>query len=165
MIPERLRTRFESKIEFIEKLDSISVDIDKLLEEFELVRHLLVQKKTSGTLVQKKLGILQQNIYHPVIENLPYTKQIIEKLGEYYPYNSVYYRIVMPLTCYPWHSDPMHSCLHIPLQTNLGCRFIYENCAFHMPADGSVYLVNNQKSHTVANAGPTERLHITLDIL
>jgi len=164
MIPSKLRVFYSSDVEYIQKLQNINVDVKKLLSEYEFAKHLMVEA-TNLILVQKKLGILQKDVYHPIIAQLPYTKQVIESLKTYYPYNSVYYRSIMPLTCYPWHSDLMQSCIHIPLQTHEACKFVYENHNFHMPADGSVYLVNNKKSHTAINASPKERLHITLDIL
>jgi hypothetical protein len=63
-----------------------------------------------------------------------------------------------------WHTDgneKFYQCrLHIPLVTNEGCFYEGPKERFHMPADGSSYLVTTTQPHRVVNSGPTDRYHI-----
>ena len=156
----KLRTNFKPTVDFIEKIPNLTVEVKTLLIEFENCKSL----DWMDSFMQLKFAIMHKFQWHDVINFMPYTKSVFESLTKYMPYNSIYYRYVKPKTCYNWHIDKMESCLHIPLKTNPGCKFVYENNAFSMPADGSVYFVNNSIPHTFANAGQEPRLHITLDI-
>lgn len=64
-----------------------------------------------------------------------------------------------PRFCYTWHADPSPR-VHVPLITNPGALFILENEAFHMPADGSFYVVDTRKNHTALNGGKEDRIHL-----
>ena len=109
---------------------------------------------------------MKNNTYqYDQLDNISYTKETIDKISEIFTFDSVNYRYVMPNTAYNWHSDIGANCLHIPLITNEGCRFVYENKSFFMPADGTLYTVNNGKPHTFVNAGSKPRLHLTFEIL
>jgi len=156
----KLRQNYKPTVEYIEKIPNFTVEVKTLLREFENCKSL----DWIDNFMQLKFAIMQRYQWHDVINSMPYTKSVFESLTKYIPYNSIYYRYVKPHTCYNWHVDKMESCLHIPLITNPGCKFVYENNVFSMPADGSVYFVNNSIFHTFANAGTQPRLHITLDI-
>ena len=62
---------------------------------------------------------------------------------------------------YSWHLDYSKR-IHIPLITNESCFFIIEETKIHLPADGSVYLVDTTKWHTFVNANRNkfDRSHI-----
>lgn len=154
-------------VQFVEKIPNVYVNINKLIYEFETIKNEVHDVNDHGNqvLVQRKFHIMIENCYNEDIPDLPYTKEISEKLSAVLKYNSINYRFVMPNTCYNWHQDTGLYCLHIPLVTNIGCKFVYENRCFSMPADGSVYIVNNGKMHTFINAGPTARLHLTYETL
>jgi len=63
-----------------------------------------------------------------------------------------------------WTNDVGHNIVyHIPLISNNGCWFLYEHKSFHMPADGSLYKVDNNVFHTFLNAGDTTRIHILIN--
>ncbi len=164
MIDSVLQTKFlksfDSPIEYIEKIPGLKVDIDLLFQEFKIIEKL---EWMIGT-VQSKLCVHQNCQWKECTNEMHYTKSVIDGLKDYIPFNSVYYRYVHSNTCYNWHVDKMKTCLHIPLITNEGCKFVYDDAVFSMPADGSVYIVNNSKPHTFMNAGPVSRLHITMDI-
>ena len=155
------------KPNFVEKLPNITVNVNKLLFEFEKIKNLIHDVNDHGNqvLVQKKFHLMLEHKYHEQAAELSYTKEISDLLSGIQPYNSINYRFVMPNTCYNWHQDTGLYCLHIPLITNPGCKFVYENRCFSMPADGSVYIVNNGKMHTFINAGHTARLHLTYETL
>ena len=58
--------------------------------------------------------------------------------------------------------------LHIPISTNSkclnGCFAADENIAIHLPADGSVWFVNQGLKHWAVNNGLTERVHLILSV-
>lgn len=153
---------------FIDRVPYIFINIGKLIIEYDTF---IVDKMTDVTnhgnavLVQKKFHLINDNKQDELINNLPYTKSIIESASKILDFSSVTYRIIMPNTCYNWHCDEGKLCLHIPLITNIGCFFVYENRNYRMPADGSLYLVNNEKMHTFINSGNEPRLHLTLENL
>lgn len=153
------------KPEYIEVLPNYAVDLNKLLEEFNLVKHLLSDRKRpdSPVLIQRALTLASEFRCSDTLQSLPYTYNIVRHLMTEYTFNTVSYRCVLPDTCYSWHTDFSQVCLHIPLITNDGCRFVYEDKAFHMPANGSVYIVNNEKPHSFMNGGSNPRTHITFE--
>jgi hypothetical protein len=152
---------------FIDTVSGISVNVHKLIHEFDNFKYRVGDVETHGNkvLVQRKCHLLFQNTINEDIELAPYTKSLADQLKTIIKFNSITYRFVMPNTCYNWHTDQGQLCLHIPLITNPGCWFVYERRSFHMPADGSVYLVNNSKPHTFVNAGENQRLHLTFENL
>lgn len=74
-----------------------------------------------------------------------------------------------PNVCMPWHRDAVQDAyavrLHIPVITNEDCAFETEEGAFHMPADGSCYLVAVNQLHRAYNKGTTDRIHIIMDVI
>lgn len=152
-------------VEYIEPVPNIKVDIETLYQEFLPFKDKTFDQYNGKVLVQKKLDLMYKATFKDIIKSMPYTKKVTEIVSNYCLYNAIYYRFVMPNTCYPWHYDVMKMCVHIPLITNEGCKFVYSDRAYTLPANGSIYLVNNHKAHTFINAGPQPRLHMTFDIL
>lgn len=151
--------------EYIEIVsDYNQLDIEKLKTEFAQVEDLLTERKRpdSPVLIQKALTLYQSK-EHEILKTIPYTRKIIRHIMQIYSFNTVCYRCVMPDTCYSWHVDSGNMCMHIPLTTNPGCRFVYEDKSFFMPADGSLYAVNTVKYHSFMNGGSTPRTHITFE--
>jgi hypothetical protein len=67
-----------------------------------------------------------------------------------------------------WHKDSDRSAkfrLHIPIITNENCFFEYENERRHLPADGSIYLIDVSKMHRVLNLSNEIRYHLFADTL
>ena len=64
-----------------------------------------------------------------------------------------------PRSTLSWHKDPEPR-LHIPIITNPGCRFVIEDRSFHLPADGSVWVVNAKRYHNFFNGGEEDRIHL-----
>lgn len=152
-------------VKYLEKITDYEVDINQLLTEYNLVKHLLADRKRPNTVVlaQKLLSIVSNNVPFHSIQLMPYTYKVTNELRSKYNLSSVTYRCLMPDTCYSWHTDVGKNCVHIPLITNDGCRFVYEDRSFHMPADGSVYYVNNDQPHSFMNGGKSPRVHITIE--
>jgi hypothetical protein len=155
------------KVEYIEKIPDISADVNLLLTEFKKIEDKLTDVTDHGNavLVQRKFHLMKGRKFTDDIKDMSYTKKIVHTLLQVSYFDSVNYRFIMPNTCYNWHFDKGQSCMHIPLITNEGCRFVYENHNFSMPSDGSVYMVNNGRLHTFINAGREPRLHLTFEIL
>ena len=156
----KLINNFKCPVDYIERIADLKVDVSILLKELKFLEN----QEWIKNFMQTKLGVYRDNTWKDYASEMVYTKTIIDKLKTHMPFNSVYYRYLHTATCYYWHFDSMQTCLHIPLITNEGCKFVYEDAVFHMPADGSVYIVNNGKPHSFMNAGSADRLHITLDI-
>ncbi len=151
--------------DYIETLPDYNFDLSKLLEEYNIVKHLLSDRKrpNSPVLIQRALNLAQGSRPSDTLESLPYTLSVVKNLMAKHHFNTVTYRCIMPDTCYSWHTDFSQVCLHIPLITNEGCRFVYEDKSFHMPANGSVYVVNNEKPHSFMNGGTEPRVHLTFE--
>jgi hypothetical protein len=124
-----------------------------------------VTNHNNAVLVQRKFHLVQTGIETEELKKIPYTHEVIRTIMNIHTFDSATYRIVMPNTCYNWHVDKGKTCVHIPITTNIGCRFIYEHKSFLMPADGSAYVVNNGIPHSFMNAGSEPRLHLTFENL
>lgn len=157
---------------YLEKYPAIKADLNLLIAEYKQIEDKLVDVTSSHNqvLVQKKFHIQKADpeYHHYWCEEkglFPYTLEIAEKIRAVFNFNSITYRSIQPNTAYNWHVDTGATCYHIPLITNPGSWFIYEHRCFHMPADGSVYLVNNGRPHTFVNSGYEPRVHLTFEIL
>ena len=157
---DKFRNTHIGPVDYIEKLPNYSIDVETLINEAKILESL----DWIDGFIQKKISLMYKFKWNDLVNSMPCTKSILDDLKKEMPYNSVYYRYVKPNTCYSWHVDMMHTCLHIPLITNEGCKFVYSDKVFSMPADGSVYIVNNSIPHTFINSGRYPRLHITMDI-
>ena len=151
----------------IDRLPIPKFDLPQLLREYQSVSDILTDVVNHGNavLVQKKFHLVQTSIESEELKKLPYTSEVIKTIMNIHKFDSANYRIVMPNTCYNWHVDTGKVCVHVPIITNPGCKFIYEHKSFSMPADGSAYVVNNGIPHTFMNAGPEPRLHLTFENL
>jgi hypothetical protein len=153
------------KPNYLTPIKAYTVDVVRLVEEYKSVQQHMSDRKRPGTpvLIQKALTLVQDNIDSDILKTLPYTLEIATAIRNTYTFNTVSYRCIMPDTCYSWHTDFSQLCVHIPLITNEGCRFVYEDKAFYMPANGSVYIVNNERPHSFMNGGSVPRVHITFE--
>ncbi|MBN8539329.1 MAG: aspartyl/asparaginyl beta-hydroxylase domain-containing protein [Deltaproteobacteria bacterium] len=50
--------------------------------------------------------------------------------------------------------------LHVPIETNPDSWFEISGRRYHLPADGSGYLINTSRPHRVGNSGVTPRTHL-----
>lgn len=89
----------------------------------------------------------------PLFE-LPYLNSIMKKHRMFYSR----LMLVKPKTCYSYHKDRCKR-IHIPLVTNEDAWFVLDKQIFHLPADGSVYLVDTTNMHTVVNTSSENRTH------
>lgn len=64
-----------------------------------------------------------------------------------------------------WHTDGPHcGTVHIPIVTDSNCKILFEGSAHHLPADGSLYLLNASILHSVVNQSSTDRIHVTFPL-
>ena len=154
--------------DFVSKLKA-SVDITDLISEFsdtiwpEMLKTKVEPDANSPLQVQFVYYLKHGDRIADTLEQMPKTKNLVESFTTKYGFNTVVYRCIFPNTCYEWHTDYGELCMHIPLLTNKGCRFVYEDRCFKMPGDGAVYIVNNGKPHTFMNAGSDYRTHLILE--
>ncbi len=152
---------------YVDRVPNLSINLNKLVQEYQSVEHLMTDVTThqNATLVQRKFHLKLYGVDAPELLSLSYTLEIAKNILALQEFSAITYRLILPNTCYNWHVDTGKYCVHIPLITNSGCRFVYETRAFAMPADGSVYVVNNGIPHTFVNAGADPRLHLTFENL
>ncbi len=82
-----------------------------------------------------------------------YLYDVYVQLREVAPYQIGRIRLMnlRPVSCLSLHVDPTVR-LHIPIETNENCLFVFrDQVPIHMPADGSVYVVDTRFQHTVIN--------------
>jgi hypothetical protein len=96
------------------------------------------------------------------INTCPYTVSICEELKKDCKFNFVVFRLVASRTTFLFHTDddvavPVY---HIPVTTNEGCFFIFNNHLFPMQELGQLYAVNPREYHNFINGGLTPRLHV-----
>jgi len=162
--PPREDRLLPAAVEYIEKLNNIKVDVNQLISEYnENIKSKMSLKKIGNADVQYLCHLMSYDEYLSEINLMKYTSEVLSELKKTFDFNFVTYRNLNPFMCYNWHVDSGELCYHIPLITQPGSRFVYEEKSFHLPSDGSVYVVNNGIPHTFANAGFDQRLHIMIE--
>ena len=149
----------------IQKINLPLVDIDNLVKEFDLhIKHELLPNPINSP-IQKYHHLIFNNEESSLYLKVPHTANLINFIKTKYNFKDVTYRSLLPTRSYSWHKDKGKVCIHVPLITNIGCRFVYEDVSFFMPADGSIYQVYNFDYHTFVNAGTSPRVHIMFENL
>ena len=93
-----------------------------------------------------------------------YFKEVYDTLLKKYTLGRVRVLWKLPRTTLSWHRDPEPR-LHIPIITNPGAIMVVDKEARHMPADGSVWVVDNTKYHNFFNGGEEDRIHFVATII
>ena len=93
-----------------------------------------------------------------------YFKEVYDELSLKYKLGRVRILLKQPRSTLSWHRDPEPR-LHIPIITNPGCIMVIDKVAYHMPADGSVWITNNTKYHNAFNGGEENRIHLVACVL
>lgn len=150
----------------IKPIADFKVNVPKLLSEYAIVEDKMMDVLSHGNkvLVQKKFHLCRNRIYDDVSTKMSYTLGLCDRIKELFNFADATYRIVMPNTAYNWHFDKGSICYHIPMISNSGCHFIYENESYPMIV-GNLYEVHNGTPHTFVNAGSIPRLHLTFENL
>lgn len=97
-----------------------------------------------------------------VKNNCPYVVSICEELRQELKFNFAVFRLVPGRTTFLFHKDddvavPVY---HIPIVTNDGCFFVFNNHLYPIQDVGCLYSVNTRHRHNFINGGLTPRLHI-----
>ena len=132
-------------------------DHEKILAEY-------LSFKENNVLPDKyTVDVVFNNVYTDIaLSNCPYTVRICEELKNTYKFNFVVFRILASRSTFLFHSDddvavPVY---HIPIVTNDGCFFIFNNHLFPMQEVGQLYAMNPREYHNFINGGLTPRLHL-----
>ena len=120
---------------------------------------------SSGKEVTRDVSI-DESKYTEFVEDFKntYFKEVYDELSKRFKLGRVRLLLKEPRSTLSWHRDPEPR-LHIPIITNYGCRMVIEDRAYHMPADGSVYLTNTTKYHNFFNGGEQARIHLVACVL
>ena len=148
---------------WIEPINDFKVDIDTLIHEYQdnFTEDDFEDVYFDEVRVQRRYKLQNPEQTYFNVEKMPYTADVIKQVKSVFDFSHTHYRIKMPYTSYGWHTDDTEFCVHIPLITNSGCWFIYDDKQFRMPANGDVYLVHQGRFHTFVNSGDDPRLHLT----
>ena len=93
-----------------------------------------------------------------------YVEEVYNIITSKFKLGRVRFLMKPPRSCLSWHRDPEMR-LHIPIITNVGCKMVIEDTAFHMPADGSGYITDNTKYHNFFNGSEIDRVHLVATVL
>ena len=120
---------------------------------------------STGQEVSRDIGI-DESKYSEFIDDFKntYFKNVYDDLKKRYKLGRVRLLLKEPRSTLSWHRDPEPR-LHIPIYTNPGCLMVIDKIAHHMPADGSVWVTNNEKYHNAFNGGEENRVHLVACIL
>ncbi len=120
---------------------------------------------STGQEVSRDIGI-DESKYSEFIDDFKntYFKNVYDELKKRYKLGRVRLLLKEPRSTLSWHRDPEPR-LHIPIYTNPGCLMVIDKIAHHMPADGSVWVTNNEKYHNAFNGGEENRVHLVACIL
>jgi len=101
----------------------------------------------------------------PILEQMPETNRAVDFVRQIFNFDTATFRTLLPRRSYSWHIDKGKICYHIPVTSNPGAWFVYSNHCFQLPADGSLYKINQGIEHTFVNAWPEPRIHLMFENL
>ena len=115
---------------------------------------------------EERLPYIDEEAYTEICTEFAgtYTETVYNILSERWKLGRVRFLMKPPRSCLSWHRDPEKR-LHIPMVTNRGCKMVVEERAYYLPADGTVYIVNNQKYHNFFNGSEKNRVHLVATVL
>jgi hypothetical protein len=154
--------------EIIREIETI--DVPPILDAYYKIENGLVWKEESHGLKQSGLQYATgQDPFLSATGKVKLLDSAYDNLNTYFEgsifvdlikkYNLKRSRLIWapPRSAYSFHKD-VSPRVHIPLVTNPGCYFIFENYMKHIPA-GSVYWVDTARFHTFINTSIYPRLH------
>ena len=120
---------------------------------------------STGVEVQRESKI-DEHKYTEFVDDFKntYFKEVYDQLTKKYKLGRMRLLLKEPRSTLSWHRDPEPR-LHIPIYTNPGAIMVVDNVAKHMPADGSVWITNNNKYHNAFNGGEENRVHLVACVL
>lgn len=116
---------------------------------------------------QTKKAVIHQEkefvTFNKELENT-YLYEVYQKINNYTKIARMRIMILDQKTCLTWHRD-LQKRIHIPIITDEKCKFVVEDSAFYLPANGDAYVVDTTKYHTVLNGSRIIRIHLIGTIL
>ena len=121
---------------------------------------------TDAPVEEERLPYVDEESYTEICPEFEgtYTEEIIKSLASRWKIGRARFLMKPPRSCLSRHRDSERR-IHIPIKTNLGCRMVIEDEAFHMPADGTIYITDNTVYHNFFNGGEENRTHLVVTLL
>jgi len=115
---------------------------------------------------EQRLEPVQEELYTELCPEFKdtYVEEVYNLITSKFKLGRVRFLMKPPRSCLSWHRDPEMR-LHIPIITNVGCKMVIEDTAFHMPADGNGYITDNTKYHNFFNGSEIDRVHLVATVL
>ena len=130
------------------------------------VRGLYWTKPDTTNVEEQRLPYIEEHRYTELCPEFKdtYVEEVYNLITSKFKLGRVRFLMKPPRSCLSWHRDPEMR-LHIPIITNEGCRMIINDVSFHMPSNGSAYIVNNTEYHNFFNGSEIDRVHLVATIL
>ena len=130
------------------------------------VRGLYWTKPDTTNIEEQRLPYIEEHKYTEICPEFQgtYVEEVYNLITSKFKLGRVRFLMKPPRSCLSWHRDPEMR-LHIPIITNEGCRMIINDVSFHMPSNGSAYIVNNKEYHNFFNGSEIDRVHLVATIL
>ena len=130
------------------------------------VRGLYWTKPDTTNVEEQRLPYIEEHRYTEICPEFQgtYVEEVYNLITSKFKLGRVRFLMKPPRSCLSWHRDPEMR-LHIPIITNEGCRMIINDVSFHMPSNGSAYIVNNKEYHNFFNGSEIDRVHLVATIL
>ncbi len=115
---------------------------------------------------EERLPYVEESEYSEICPEFEgtYTEEIINYLASNWNIGRARFLMKPPRSCLSWHRDPERR-IHIPIKTNYGARMVISDEAFHMEADGAIYITDNRIYHNFFNGGEENRVHLVATLL
>lgn len=130
------------------------------------VRGLYWTKPDTTNVEEQRLPYIEEHKYTEICPEFKdtYVEEVYNLITSKFKLGRVRFLMKPPRSCLSWHRDPEMR-LHIPIITNEGCRMIINDVSFHMPSNGSAYIVNNKEYHNFFNGSEIDRVHLVATVL
>jgi hypothetical protein len=130
------------------------------------VRGLYWTKPDTTNIEEQRLPYIEEHRYTEICPEFKdtYVEEVYNLITSKFKLGRVRFLMKPPRSCLSWHRDPEMR-LHIPIITNEGCRMVINDVSFHMPSNGSAYIVNNKEYHNFFNGSEIDRVHLVATIL
>ena len=130
------------------------------------VRGLYWTKPDTTNVEEQRLPYIEEHRYTEICPEFKdtYVEEVYNLITSKFKLGRVRFLMKPHRSCLSWHRDPEMR-LHIPIITNEGCRMIINDVSFHMPSNGSAYIVDNTKYHNFFNGSEIDRVHLVATIL
>ena len=130
------------------------------------VRGLYWTKPDTTNVEEQRLPYIEEHRYTEICPEFKdtYVEEVYNLITSKFKLGRVRFLMKPPRSCLSWHRDPEMR-LHIPIITNEGCRMVINDVSFHMPSNGSAYIVNNKEYHNFFNGSEIDRVHLVATIL